>query len=111
SIGGQVGFRWFVIPGPEPVCGIVIEQRPRFAAVLGRRPLLVPLVYPWRVTVVVKGAGNELAGFFGEPESLARVAGQRHRAAVLDRHTEDFGSPAVVNRQLVAERRDQDRRR
>src|SRR5262245_51527029 len=110
SIAGKVGFPGLVIGGAEQVSGFVAEQLPRLAAVLGGELLAVPIVYPCGVTVVVKRAGNEVAGSLGEPKGLARVPSQGHRAAVFDGHTEDLGSPTVVDRQLVAECRDHNRR-
>ena len=107
----EVGLVRAVVAVAEQVPRRVLHQLPGRAGV-GQRGLAgVPGVHPVGVVVVVVAAGDELAAGLGEPERLARVTGQRHRAAVLDRDGEDLRRAVEVHGELVAEGRGQDGRR
>ena len=63
----------------------------------------IPVQHPLRVSVVIIGAGNKLTAGLGKPECLAGMSGHRHRAAVLDRDTENLRLAGIMSREFIAE--------
>jgi hypothetical protein len=86
----EIRFVETIVLGTEAILLRRVHQLPGFTGI-GRCLLTcIPLLHPRRITIIVVAAGDELAGFFGEPEGLAGMASHRYSATIFYRHTEDL---------------------